>query len=261
MVPGASWEIPSSSVLSVGNTPNNRVNCANLSDLPLCNQLEDNGVVGYPLKNCVKECSDASFNSGTGVRGSDFAVHDRDCVRFCDSVESGITPNPGVNCVSRSCHQVSYNITDSASNVQPSPTSPNPNCRLLPCKLLTPDELNDDRFRDSSTADYGYCDASAKCYEFTKAQLPYLLQTKRCKMHDCRVTCVNNATDDIQKIMDKGTDFVNSYKTFINAGYEIGGESDIMCSNIICKPIVKKRITCTGTDTPPSIRNSDCDLT
>lgn len=258
-VPGASWEIPASSILANGITPSHRVNCADLSDLPLCSQLEDNGVTGYPLKNCVKECSDPSFDSGVGVRGSDFAVHDRDCVRFCDNVEAGVNVIPGINCVSRSCHQVNYDKNNPSLNIEP---APNTNCKQLPCKLLTPDELNEEKFSDEATAAYNYCDTSAKCFEFTQAQLPYLMATQRCQIHNCRVPCVDNATDDVQKILDKGANFSNDYKNFINAGYQVGSSSDIMCTPRICKPIVRVPFRCLPeADANPSTRNSNCDST
>ena len=64
-----------------------------------------------PSKNCAKNCNDASFNPGeaTDIRGFDYAVHNRDCVRFCDEVAaenttfgSSISVN-NTTCVARKC--------------------------------------------------------------------------------------------------------------------------------------------------------------
>jgi hypothetical protein len=51
-VPFKTWTIPTASILAAGSTANHRVNCADLSDLPLCSQVSDTSTA-YPLKNCV----------------------------------------------------------------------------------------------------------------------------------------------------------------------------------------------------------------
>ncbi len=260
-VPRAGWIVPSASILGAAITPNHRVNCADLADLPLCSQLEDNGVTGYPLKNCVKECSDPSI-TGTGIRGSDYAVHNRDCIRFCSDAltEEGITPvatGSDPNCVAKNCHQLTYDITNPATSEVPNEPA---NCNLLPCNLLTTDELNEAKFGNSATMNYEYCEKSDKCLEFTKAQLPYLIPGNTCKMHDCRVACIDNATDDVQAIKDKGTAYTNDYQTYINSGNQVGTTSDTLCKQTFCKPIVQSRLRCTPMeDAEPTTRNDGCD--
>lgn len=245
---GINWTIPdeTSSVLSNSQESDHRVNCFDLSDLPLCSQLTDNNTVGYPGKNCVNECN--SIPSGTGTRGSDYAVHNRDCVRFCDAVENDVTAISGENCITRKCHQVS-------DAVQPNPPS---NCALLKCNLLTSDELNDTKFRDTTTSKYQYCDKSVKCYEFSQNQLPFLIPNATCLPHNCRVSCIDNATDDVQKITDKGSSYVSAYQDYVNSGLQIGTESDIRCSTTICKPIVSVSYACLGSNDPADSPNSEC---
>lgn len=250
-VPNASYSISSSYVLASGTTASHRSNCANLSDLPLCGQIDG---TANPGKNCVKECSDPSFTSAnpSDIRGEDYAVHDRDCIRFCDSPESGITANSGVNCVGRKCHQL-------ASGTNPNPPT---NCGLLSCNLLTPDELNDPKFDDSSKK---YCEGTGiKCFNFTLAQLPYVKMrptNTMCTIHDCRATsetCSPFATDDVQQILDKGATYVTNYQTYITSGYSI--TSGTMCTPKICKPVVHRQYRCTPQeDTSPTTRNSSCD--
>ncbi len=247
-VPGKTWTIDSASILANGTIPNPRTNCADLSDLPLCNQLTDNGVTAYSGKNCVKECSDPSFDGGVGVRGSDYAVHNRDCVRFCDAPEAGLASSPGINCTTRKCHQV-------ATGVVPDPSV---NCSSFACNKLTTDELNETKFSNETTKEYRYCESSLKCYEFSQAQLPYLITNQTCKIHNCRASCIDNTSDDVSVITNKGTSYVNAYKNYINAGMDIGGDSDILCTPTICKPIVNIPYACGGANDPADEPNSQC---
>lgn len=263
-VPSKSWTIvPADSILS-GTTANHRVNCADLIDLPLCSQVSDTSTA-YPLKNCVNECSTISNPDETHdpayVRGSDYAVHNRDCIRFCDAVESGMNANAGTNCVSRACHQVAYVGTPTSGNVVPDPPS---NCNLLSCNLLVPDELNESKFGDSNTSAYKYCDNQLKCLEFTQAQLPYVEVGSTCKIHDCRVSCVDNATDDVAKILAKSSGYISDYQRLINAGYVVGSASEPLCTQIMCKPIVQIPYRCdpqAQVDPAPSTPNASCDTT
>jgi hypothetical protein len=249
-IPGAGYAIPASSIFS-GNALH-RENCADLSDMPLCNQMDSSA---SPVRNCVMECSDPSFNSLVGVRGEDFAVHNRDCIRFCDSPEAGITVIQGVNCASRKCHQLP--LTNPV-------TDPNPptNCELSNCNLLTPDELNEVKFDDSSKK---YCQGTGlKCYQFTAAQLPYVKMratNTMCEAHNCRTpseTCVAYADDDVQRILNKGASYVNTYKTYINAGYDIMTKT--ICTNITCRPVINRQFRCLPfSDLSPTTLNSGCD--
>lgn len=233
-VPSATYIINPSSVL-IGAAPNHRSNCADLSDLPLCSQMDG---AFNPMKDCVKECSDPGFNGGTGVRGVDFAVHNRDCVRFCDAPEAGVLTMPGSNCIGRTCHQLPNGVIP----------QPGINCELKICNLLTPDELNEVKFDDATKQ---YCDGlNIKCHQFTKAQLRYVklrAQNQTCNIHNCRVadSCMPNATDDIQKIRDKAAidpEYLDFYKLYAFFGLEITNES--MCNRVSCKPVFYREYRC-----------------
>jgi len=261
-VPGKTWTIPTASILTAGSTANHRVNCADLSDLPLCSQVSDTSTA-YPLKNCVNECSTISNPDSArvpaNVKGVDYAIHNKDCIRFCDAVEAGVTANSGVNCVARSCHQVAYVGTPTSGNVVPNPPT---NCNLLPCNLLAPNELNESKFGDANTIDYKYCDNSVKCFNFTQAQLPYLKTGFSCKIHDCRAACVNNATDDVSIILAKTTGYISDYQRLINGNYTVGSVSEPICTPKICKPIVQSPYRCSPpADQSPVIPNVACDST
>ncbi|MBU6338826.1 MAG: hypothetical protein KGQ36_02515 [Rickettsiales bacterium] len=157
--------------------PNPRVNCADVIDLPLCADFADGPTAPKELKNCVKKCSDIA--SGSGVRGVDYAVHNRDCVRFCSddpaledlsSLEYRALAD-SQKCVASRCHQISEG--DLGTH----------NCNLLSCKLLTIDELNETKFADATKK---YCDGEAdKCYDFSQDKLQYLIPGVMCKLHNC----------------------------------------------------------------------------
>jgi|GEM_PF-2919717 len=261
-VPGKTWTIPTTSILTAGSTANHRVNCADLSDLPLCSQVSDTSTA-YPLKNCVNECSTISNPDSASVpanvKGVDYAIHNKDCIRFCDAVEAGVTANSGVNCVARSCHQVAYVGTPTSGNVVPNPLT---NCNLLPCNLLHPNELNESKFTDVNTSDYKYCDNRLKCFNFTQAQLPYLITGSSCEIHNCRTDCEDNDTDDVSQILAQGSDYVSDYQRLINAAYVVGSLSEPICTRTICRPEVQVPYRCSPqTDPSPVIANSACDST
>lgn len=252
-VPSKEWDIPTTSILAEGLTPDHRVNCADLSDLPLCSQVSDTpNSNAYQGKNCVDECSTISNTD---------AVHNKNCIRFCDAVEAGVNADPGVNCVARSCHQVAYlgNSTGDG-NVVPDPPT---NCNLLPCNLLTTNELSEIKFfGDTNTSSYNYCDKSVKCFEFEREKLPYLKTGSSCKIHNCRAVCVDNSTDDVSTILNQGTSYVSDYQRLINGGYEVGSSSEPICTTTVCKPIVKVPYRCSPqADSNPVIPDSDCDDT
>lgn len=246
-VPSANYTIPPSNVLTTGQ--NHRVNCADLSDIPLCGQIDGST---SPGKNCVKECSDASFvDIPLLTRGQDYAVHNRDCIRFCDAPEVGITANPGVNCTGRKCHQLPNGTAPTTSN-----------CNAMPCNLLTPDELNETKFADNTKK---YCEGNnVKCFNFTQAQLPYVLfraTNTMCRIHECRATtetCRTFATDDVQQIVNKGQAFIDAYTNYISAGYSI--YSTTLCEQVVCRPVMYRQYRCTPfADANPTVRNSECD--
>ncbi len=264
-VPGKTWTIPTSSILTAGSIPSHRINCADLSDLPLCSQVSDT-LTAYPLKNCVNECSTISNPDSArvpaNVKGVDYAIHNKDCIRFCDALEAGVTANSGVNCVARSCHQVAYGGigAPTSGNVVPNPPT---NCNLLPCNLLTPNELNESKFfGDTNTSGYKYCDNSVKCFNFTQAQLPYLKVGSNCKIHNCRAACVNNSNDDVSIILAKTSGYISDYQRLINGNYAVGSLSEPICTPTYCKPIVQVPYRCDPQPDPsPVIPNVACDST
>lgn len=262
-VPSATYTVSSDYVLTSGQV--HRYNCADLSDLPLCSDI-DSGHTANPGKNCVKECSDASFTNPdpshepANVRGVDYAVHNRDCIRFRDAPESGVTATTS-NSIGRRCHQTT----------SPSPTV---NCDSLSCNLLTPDELNDPKFKTEADAALAsstyipkqYCNGSTasdgttlKCYKFTQAQLPYTILNTTCKIHDCPPSSSACGDDDTLNITNQGTSYVTDYKKYVNANYDLGTG---ICNTVTCKPVVKRQYRCTPTNaTTPTVRNTSCDTT
>ncbi len=249
-VPSATYQVSSEYVLNSGQI--HRYNCADLSDLPLCEDIKS-GTVNSG-KNCVKECSDKSFSDPDtnrqppNVRGVDYAVHNRDCVRFRDAPETGITATDS-NSIGRRCHQTS----------SPSPAA---NCNLLPCNLLTPDELNKKKFGDNK--DKKYCNGDSatdgsilKCYKFTQAQLPYMVLNTTCKIHNCPPPSSACGIDDTLNIIDQGSSYEAVYKRYVNAGYDV---KTGLCNIVTCKPVAKRQYRCTPTDaTTPTERNPSCD--
>ena len=254
-VPSATYPVSSAYVLNSGQI--HRYNCADLSDLPLCGDIKS-GNTPNSGKNCVKECSDASFTDPDptresrkepgNVRGVDYAVHNRDCVRFRDTREDGITATDS-NSIGRRCHQIS------------SP-SPDANCNLLPCNLLTPDELNHEKFRENKDKKYCNGDSAAdgstlKCYKFTQAQLRYMVLNTTCKIHNCPPPSSACGSDDTLNITNQGDPYIEDYKKYVNGTYDI---ETGLCNIVTCKPVAKRQYRCTPTDaTTPTVRNTSCD--
>jgi hypothetical protein len=277
-----------------------RHTCSNLSDLPLCSIFKDTSnnlitsVEPKAGKNCAPLC-DSSFN-GTGTRGVDYAIHNRDCVRFCDAMEAGTeSANPSINCVDRKCHQL------------PNGTVPVPdnNCSLLQCNLLTPQELANvsKKIYDDTVAGRAvgkYCEGVTdiyntplKCYKFNKDQLDYVAKPHMCLMHNCPPPCVNYASnvdvdgdgvinqydhDETLNISDRNRDgvadcdltnppadsYVKKYNTTINSEYNLN--STAYCLPVYCRPVVKKQYRCvnsggdvSGNNNNDIYRNNNCD--
>ncbi len=245
--------------------PKPRQNCADLIDLPLCSQIVVSSSSPQPGKNCVELCSDSAYNdpdpnkSPSNVRGQDYAIFNKDCIRFCDDVESGVvakSSDPGRNCAPRKCHQLENEIEPNQQN-----------CDLLKCNLLTPDELNKSKFDDATKK---YCDGDdLKCYEFTQSQLPFVrmrLENPICKIHDCRPESSTCGEDDTLNIINKGETYLATYEKFINAGFDIS--NTLICNVIECRPIIQIQYRCvdnsgkiTGDDEKDVIRNSSCNQT
>ncbi|MBP7710261.1 MAG: hypothetical protein KA100_04245 [Rickettsiales bacterium] len=292
-IPATSYSIDPSNILSTGTR---RVTCSNLSDLPLCPTTPTSA--DLPGKNCAPLC-DGSF-SGTGTRSVDYAIHNRDCIRFCDALEadviaSGISAQPNINCVDRKCHQL-------AKGDVPVSNGDTANCSLMPCNLLTKDELIDVAGKIYNDVEVlhrtagKYCDGNndingktLKCYEFNKDQLLYVTKGHMCKVHNCPAPCSNYTSpldvnndglidaydnDDTLNVTDRDKDpstpaddtYVANYKTSINNEAELSSSS--YCSPIYCRPIITKQFRCvdgsgsvTGDSSKDIFRNSSCDST
>ncbi len=276
-IPSAPYPIEKSRIIQAPEAIKHRDNCYDLSDLPLCSQIDDGHQV-LQSKNCVRECSDVAFAnpdpsaSPPLVRGIDYAVHNRDCIRFSnnDPAETGLQtkaqadaePNPSrrfyindpnkpdLNSTSRKCHQL-------AATTLPNSTSSNQNCEIIKCNLLSPDELNEVRISNGAQA---YCDGDVKCYNFSRAQLPFTKfrpTNSMCKIHDCKPTTTSCGADDTKNITDKEAlypGYLEDYKLYINAKLAI--TNTYLCNPIICKPVIQVQYRCLPyAATTPTERN------
>lgn len=298
-IPATTYTIPDSNILMTGI---HRHTCANLSDLPLCSTFTsclgqnsyDGCIPPLPGKNCAPLC-DASFHGSVEqTRGVDFAIHNRDCIRFCDALESGVTTgNPDVNCVDRKCHQLT-------AGTLPIPApSINPNCALTPCNLLTPNELIDvfRKIADDITAKRTvgkYCDGHLdinkkplKCYDFNIAQIPYVSKSHMCIMHNCPPSCSNyvsttdangdgvinsfdnddtlNISDrDKNSIIDPDTSYAMAYSATFNGNPTSATTPNLSstsyCTPVHCRPMITKQFRCVenaGDSTPTGDNTKD----
>ncbi len=249
--------------------PNHRMNCADIIDLPLCSDIVVRGGLNpsspQPGKNCVELCSGEAYGdpdpeaSPKNVRGVDYAIFNKDCMRFCDKVEADflLTPDEGKNCAPRKCHQLEDGVVPNAGV----------NCDILQCNRLTPDELNKPKFDDSSKK---YCNGdNIKCYEFLQSQLPYIRLRKdnpMCQIHNCKPSSPTCGDDETLEVAKQGSPYVAAYETFINAGYPL--DSNVTCNPLYCKVIVHNQFRCTdagGKITGDNLidvhKNSGCDAT
>lgn len=270
-IPSVDYTIAPTEVLSASSTKLHRENCADLSDLPACGQI-DAGNAAANIKNCFKDCGekDASGNlvitdpnpaaSPALIRGVSYAVHNRDCVRFCDKVaEESLRDSEKTQCVTRKCHQVVDAVT-------PVDSGASKNCDIHKCNLLTPDELNENRMTDSSKK---YCDGDVKCYNFSYDQLPFVQSrgtNTMCKIHDCRPTSSSCAPDDTLNITSKGLTYVGRYQRYINANQSL--DNTLFCNPTISRPTIQRPYRCTtngttvtGNDAQDTVKNSLCDST
>lgn len=228
-------------------TPQHRVNCADIIDLPLCSDIVIGpGVSQQPGKNCVNLCSGPAYGSPNPnnldlVRSVDYAIHNVECIRFCDDVEADVVSVPGSNCSQRKCHQVANQVIPSNGV----------NCNLLPCNLLTPDELNKSKFDDNETKKNKYCEGdNLKCYELTASQLKYARQRSVnpiCIIHTCEPSSPYCGANDVLNIMGRpgrGDEYKQAYITYVNGG--VGIESSSYCTHIDCRPVIKSQYRCTS---------------
>jgi hypothetical protein len=281
--------------------PKPRENCADLIDMPLCSDIASPD----PLKNCVPECS-TILEDNTKIRGIDYAVHNKDCVRFCGSLSDGNANTENLNdltidpsgtyaqlveskrCVANRCHQVPDGYTGSGS------------CNLLSCKLLTTDELNNNKF--STTPFKQFCDGSnVKCYEFEQNKLQYLIAGgtpyPMCQIHNCQLQpqptstiCTGGVVEDVDTIISKGNAYVQEYeRTIVGIGTdgdtdpsndeapavlnppdnsEVKAQLDRVCNQLTtsCLTIAKRSFRCTPEENEcpancPTTLNANCTVT
>jgi len=221
-----------------------RENCADIIHLPLCSALQSSAIPG---RNCVKECSDSSFNNSNAalIRGQDYAIHNRECIRFCDTSLSleGIAPRRDVNCAERMCHQIE--VQDLIPIMAPDPGN---NCNILTCNLLTPDELRQEKFQKS---EYKYCSAinrsgdKIKCFSLTQDQLQYAIPrliNPTCFIHKCTPLLSSCGVDEVAIIKAKGTDYEESYKRYINGTLDLS--STTFCEAVPCRPMAEVQYRC-----------------
>lgn len=242
--------------------PQHRVNCADLVDTPLCTDVVPTSSA-LSTKNCALECKNIPDSSDVShIRGIDYAAHNRDCVRFCDDIETGVPTSESqlasVNkCMVRNCHQAATGYTTDGSG--------NPQCNLLPCNLLTPNELNDSKFDDDTKK---YCEGdNIKCYDFVASQLAHLrvrLNNKMCEIHDCQPTSVNCPDDTVSisnnpEIFNSDT-YEAEYVRTVNMGFPLSDSTNSFCNQATCLPIFQRGYECTADGTGDlTVPNVNCD--
>ncbi len=272
--------------VSTISTPNPRVNCADLIDMPLCSDISDSNVDISELKNCVKECADIAEDASK-IRGVDYAVHNKDCVRFCGSTLSTGLPNGEIltsdtsilpedkKCVAKRCHQSVDGYTGDGS------------CNLLACNLLSVEELDNSHFTlpNPDADDKQFCDGSSvKCYNFPQNKLPFLVSRSNntmCQIHECAPQQPASPTcaDDTVNIINKGDGFVQAYEQYIvgidpaveapaalnagdgNAAVKAQLAKNCKPSSTTCLPLAKRQYRCTPAngDNPTTLNNL-CDI-
>jgi len=267
--------------VSTISTPNPRVNCADLIDMPLCSDISDSNVAISELKNCVKECANIAEDASK-IRGVDYAVHNKDCVRFCGTTLSTGLPNNEIltsntsilpedkKCVAKRCHQSVDGYTGAGS------------CNLLACNLLLVEELDNSHFTlPNPGADAKqFCDGSSvKCYNFPQNKLPFLVSRPKntmCQIHECapQLPASTTCADDTVNIINKGNIFVQAYEQYIvgidtpttlnatnnNAAVKAQLARNCKPSSTTCLPLVERQYRCTPmSDANPTTLNNSCD--
>ena len=193
-------------------SPIPRENCYDIKDLPVCEYIE-NVNDRRPMRNCVNLCSSSIFSN------SNPAIFNRNCVRFCDDMPTGMVASVGGNCKVRSCHQTS----DSTQEMT--------NCPKDSCDKLWPEEheaLFDKGWR--------YCDATnLKCFDLPQDLLTYVRilnaddsvnENAICALHQCSPgpgtdTCGHQ--DEYSDLFDnKSSDFLLEYNRSVSSIGDIG---------------------------------------
>ncbi len=250
-----------------------RVNCADLIDLPLCSTIVPAADVASGV-NCAKLASEISPIIGTGkIRGVDYAVNNKDSIRFCGVQESCNTAAGEIcnisemtspsKCTNIKCHQKTAAETPDK----------NTNCSIIGCNLLTIEELKvaDGRFGDDSKQ---YCDGSIKCYEFFNntniseantssnksdylQYIAYRHNNPMCQIHNCKPDSSSCGADDTvvfdpTNLSYKGDTYKADYIQYINAGMPIEGG---LCKPPNCKPVTARQYACNLFDCSQAINH------
>jgi hypothetical protein len=208
-----------------------RINCADLVDLQLNTDVRT--LLGHNVelkKDSVIECKNIDNPNPNAlpplVAGVNYAVHNRDCIRFCDQIEDLAKRKPGVNCSIRKCYQL--NSSDLPSS--------NKDCILQKCNLLTADELENPKFNRKNEK---YCDSdNVKCYQFSEEQLRFVKPAQMCQLHYCQLPPNSPAScgvDDIFHIFDKGKSYQDNYIAYITGHLPISSNCD--ARSIVCRQI------------------------
>ncbi len=261
-----------------------------LLNLPLCSIFADISNLSIPEStttaverddntyDCVEECyTFGNSDNSENIRGSDYAIHGVNCIRFYPHPDGNETndfnynssppkeqgndlsgskiedismkpfchqvkdPDPDINCQSKNC----YELHDEELNE---------------IKIMSNDdvnECNDDISCITSLSNKPYCDIdNKKCYEFRDNEddtsnslqyIPYNVNNKRCLMHDCDIDLIDY--DNYPDIIDgsDGSDVMNNCNI---------SEVDIINSNTNLAAEYKKYIDL-NFDTESSFCNYD----
>ncbi len=231
-------------------------------------------------------------------RGVDYAVHNVHCIRFCPITGDGsnasesatgiVTISEGgqtvswnknsPKCIPRLCHQL-------PETINPIESGDNKNCDMLGCNLLTIEELKDQfssgvtKFgslffeSNQSKTPRKYCSANNnKCYNFSRQKLPYIMWHESdseldsmCQIHECDKNPLvggscNSGNNDSLNITNKGVDYVNDYKKYIDDSFQNPDAKGLFCRELQCKPVVSRTYYCADSgDGTTSEPDPDCD--
>lgn len=216
--------LPSCSHAGAPATPQHRVNCYDVVDLPLCSHIASGAV---PLGNCVRLCSHPDFSATSNP-----AIFNTNCIRFCDSMPTGMTASVGSNCVQRLCHQLPLTVSPVVG------TGGGANCSMARCDRLWPKE----HFRmypvpDSAPSagsgsagtavsrayNFQYCEGAAlKCYDMPQDLLRFVDLTythKICQNHTCPPgpgtdTCSH--PNEYSTVLAKSTSYRAAYDAYVS---------------------------------------------
>jgi len=256
-IPNQKTPSTASYFLPLGTEKKPRLNCLDLIDLPLCTMVTSSPLPG---KNCVPTCSSLS-----PTPTKDNRIFNRDCIRFCNSLESDITATSN-NCKIQKCyHLIGTGIT-------PAPDT-NKNCEISTCSTLNENELKHSSLYSGSTARNKYCDnTDQKCLLFNLIQLNAIKSGydsatteksgplyKFCQIHTCRIdpdgSCAPQASDDNAKISENGSysaAYINSIIKTTSPALTLLSE---LCQVKSCRGKIEVQFQCTG-----STINSQCNI-